>query len=122
MNTFLLIAAIYALPAPVAITVRPSFATTPGAFQVRAIIEKHGDNRLLVIEAVQYGLFHVRRTPFVIAGAQSQRVFTPTNPCICWFDLPVGSYEAVATLTRYEDGQEKRYVDRRPFHVVGMEP
>lgn len=122
MTPFLFVAALYVLHAPVTISVRPGVATAPGAFHVRAIIAKHEANRLLVIEAVQYGLFHVRRTPFVIAGAQSQRVFTPTNPCICWFDLPVGSYEAVATLTRYEDGQEKRYVDRRPFHVVGMEP
>lgn len=119
MIPLLLIFAMYFLPGPVQISVRPKVAFPPGAFLVRATIERDPGNRQLVLEAVRYGVFRERRTPFQIDGAQRQRVFTPTNKCICWSDLPAGEYEAVATLTRIVEGKTQTYVAREPFRVLG---
>lgn len=120
---FLFVAALYALtPRPVMVNVRPAFAMEPGGFHVYAMIEKHADNRQLVLEAVLWETFHVRRTPFQVDGAQSQRVFRPTNRCLCWDDLAAGDYEAVATLTRITDGRTQVFVDRQPFRVLGADP
>lgn len=114
----LLVFALFTLN-PVTISVYPPFIHEGGGIRVRAIIERHAQNRSLVLEAVRFHVFQERRTPFEIHGAQSQRVFTPTNACICWMDLPAGEYDAVAILTRMEDGHAHRYRSVQPFRVIG---
>ena len=118
----LIVWAMFAVPRPVEVTVRPSFALQPGSFLVRAMIEKHDDNRLLILKAVLHETFDVRVTRFQIDGAQRQRIFTPANKCICWFDLPAGEYTAIAELTRVHSGEMKIYRSQQPFRVIGMEP
>jgi hypothetical protein len=108
-------------PKVVTIRISPAFAQAPGAFRPTVVIERHDANRELVLEAVERGAFHVRGSWFEIDGAQRQRVFTPTNKCICWENLPSGQYEAVAILTRMIDGRPKTFTDRRPFRVMGHE-
>lgn len=114
----LIVWALYTLN-PVTISVYPAFTIEGGGIRVRAIIERHAQNRSLVLEAVRFQIFQERRTPFQLDGAQRQRVFTPTNACICWQDLPAGEYDAVATLTRMEDGKARIYRSVQPFRVIG---
>ena len=118
---FLFIAAMYAFWSPVAVRVYPQAMLAPGAVRVTAIIERHADNRKLVLKAVQDRTFDIRVSTFSLDGAQSQRVFTPTNKCICWDGLPAGEYELVATLTRMVEGKAQTFTDQRNFRVIGME-
>lgn len=115
---FLFIAALYWLP--LSISVYPYVTSPSGGIRVRAIIQQHADNRQLRLVALLNGTFEMRATPFQIDGAQSQRVFSPTNKCGCWVDLPSGQYEAIADLTRIEQGKERHFVARQDFQVVGF--
>lgn len=115
---FLFVAALFALN-PITISVYPAVTMPSGGIRVRAIIERNPDNRQLRLVALLDGTFEMRATPFQIDGAQSQRVFSPTNTCGCWFDLPSGEYQAVAELTRMEHGRERRYSVRENFRVLG---
>ena len=111
---FLFVAALYVF-GPVSVGVYPSVASAPAAFRARAIIEKHPDNRLLVMEVdgPEY-----KSSRWVIAGAQSERVFQ-------WERLElrgVGEYVARATLTRITDGKEQKIISTATFRVTGFDP
>jgi hypothetical protein len=111
---FLLIWAMYFLPV-VDISVFPPMAHAPAAFRARAIIEKHPDNRLLIMEVdgPEY-----KSSQWVIEGAQRQRVFQ-------WQRLElrsVGEYVAKATLIRITDGRERKHIATVVFQVRGFDP
>lgn len=91
----------------------PRVAVWPsGTFRVRAIIERHADNRLLVIE---FDGPEYKRSDYQIQGAQRQRVFAPER---VEFDA-VGEYVAIATLVRITDGHVQRFQARTDFRIIG---
>jgi hypothetical protein len=108
---FLLIWALFFLPAPVAIRITPAYDLAPGSFQATIVIERHGQNRALWIG---FDGTERKESYYQIAGAQRQRIFIPKF----WDNLSAGRYVGYAALLRIEDGRERRYLARQTFEVI----
>jgi hypothetical protein len=112
---WIFIAALYALPAPVTVSVYPTFGMPPAMFRITVLAPRHAENRLLCFAADGPEL---RRSCQTLHGEASQRVWT-----VYWTVRTPGAYVAEAILTRMEDGRARIYVSREPFRVVGdVEP
>lgn len=113
MTQLLIVWAMFFLPGPVAVTVRPSFAIAPGSFQATIIIERDERNRQLEY-GYQKGEFIEVSSRLSLDGAQSQRVWQPKP----WERVPGGDYIAYASLTRIDRGRSQVIRVEQPFRSV----
>ena len=109
------VAAAMAAPAPATITVYPR--VTRNNVIVRATVERHPDNRKLVIEVDNQTTFF-DSTDFQLDGEASPRVF-PAGGRMVLENLPSGEYEARAIV--YKQGNEIRYKAVTTFRVIGLD-
>lgn len=110
---FLFIAALFTLN-PVTLSVYPAFALQPATFRITVLAPRHAANRRLCFG---YDGPELKQSCLDLDGANDRRVWT-----VYWDLRTGGEYEAVALLTRVQDGQTKQYRDARPFRVIGIEP
>lgn len=109
--SLLIVWAMFFLPGPITIQVRPTFAIAPGSFQCLVIIERHDNNRQL-----EWGFTgpEERHTSISIDGAQRARVFYPKP----WEQLSGGDYIAYASLTRITQGRTVITRTEQAFRAV----
>jgi hypothetical protein len=98
---------------PIRVRVNTKIAQAPATVNGKVIIERHSDNRALVVllESEGYSLRSVRQ----IDGEASSRVYDTW-----WKDLPCGNYNVRAVLVRIENGRpvEKHAIES--FRVTGL--
>ena len=113
MKWFLFVAALYALPGPLTLTIYPYFSNSPATFRVTVMAPRHAGNRLVCwsVDGPEF-----RKSCHSLDGENAQKVWT-----VYWSLRTAGDYVAEAVLTRVEDGQTRTYKDSHPFRVIGFE-
>ena len=108
---FLLIFALFTIP-DVSLSVSPSFAQSPATFRFLVLVPRHPDNRRI---CVSFDGPEMRLHCEDLDGDKARRSLTTY-----WSLRTAGEYEAVAVLTRIEQGREKAYMETRAFRVFGF--
>lgn len=98
---------------PIRFQVNTKIAQAPATIHGKVVIERHPDNRLLVVfvDGENYGL----RTDRQLDGEAAARVYD-----MWWKDLPCGTYEARAVLVRVENGNHVQKHATARFRVLGF--
>lgn len=98
---------------PIRVRVNTKIAQAPATVNAKVIIERHPDNRALVVllESAGYSLRSVRQ----LDGEEASRVYDSW-----WKGVPCGNYDVRAVLVRIENGRpvEKHAIEN--FRVLGL--
>jgi len=98
---------------PIQLRIGAVIAQAPATVNGKVIIERHPDNRLLVVflDSVNYSL----RSDYQLEGEASRRVFDTW-----WKSLPCGAYDVRAVLVRLEKGRQVEKHATGRFQVLGI--